>query len=234
MIAPRNSFPRRTVGSFGAALLLATVAACSGGAPPSAGSATSGSGGPKSSPVSSELTTSQPSPAMTRLDLTAIVIPPELPPSGMTLSDQGEGRAVLDQLPLFPDTAAELLAAPGFVDGRWSRFAGSLEDFEASKGFILTWVARYASPEDGMEAFAILLKELTSEDHYGWHGEDVGLGDEGTCAEGDNPQMGGLHETICVWRHGPLVMAVGGGSENETPIQADAEAMDARADAYVL
>jgi len=84
-----------------------------------------------------------------------------------------------------------------------------------------------------MEAFAILLNELTSDDHYGWDGGDVGLGAEGTCAQGDNPQMGGLHETICVWRHGPLVMVVGGGSENETPIQADAEAMDARADAYV-
>jgi hypothetical protein len=151
----------------------------------------------------------------------------------MTLSDDGEGRAVLEQLPLFPDTAAELLAAPGFVDGRWSRFAGSAEDFEASKGFILTWVARYASPEDATEAFAILLNELTSDDHYGWDGEEVGLGNEGTCAEGDNPQMGGLHETICAWRHGPLVMLVGGGSENETPIQADAETMDARADALL-
>jgi len=151
----------------------------------------------------------------------------------MTLSDRGEGRATLEQLPLFPDTAADLLSARGFVDGRWSRFAGSLEAFEASKGFILTWVTRYASPEDAMEAFAILLNELTSDDHYGWDGEDVGLGDEDTCAEGNNAQMGGLHETICVWRHGPLVMVAGGGSENETPIQADAEAMDARADAYV-
>jgi len=59
--------------------------------------------------------------------------PARIPPSGMTLSDQGEGRAVLEQLPLFPDTAAELLTAPGFVDGRWSRFAESLEDFEASR-----------------------------------------------------------------------------------------------------
>jgi len=111
----------------------------------------------------------------------------------MTLSDRGEGRATLEQLPLFPDTAADLLSARGFVDGRWSRFAGSLGAFEASKGFILTWVARYASPEDAMEAFAILLNELTSDDHYGWDGEDVGLGDEDTCAEGNNPQMGGLH-----------------------------------------
>ena len=216
---------RRLAALFGLSL---AMVAC--GAPPSAGSATSSSDGPKSAAGSSDQRSSQPSPTGTSLDLTAIVIPPESPPSGMTLSDQGQGRATLEQLPLFPDTAAKLLSAPGFVDGRWSRFAGSLEDFEASKGFILTWVARYSSPEDALEAFAILLDELTSDDHYGWDGEDVGLGDEGTCAEGNNPQMGGLHETICVWRHGPLVMVAGGGSENETPIQADAEAMDARAD----
>ena len=134
------------------------------------------------------------------------------------------------QLPLFSDTATGLLAAPGFVDGRWSRFAGSAEDFAASKGFILTWVVQYASPYDAESAFSILLNELQSDDHYGWGiGEDAGLGDEGTCLEGDNPQLGGLHETICLWRRGPLVMVAGGGSENEAPIRADAEAMDARA-----
>jgi hypothetical protein len=164
------------------------------------------------------------------MDLTGIVIPPESPPSGMTLSDEGAGPATLDQLPLFPDTATDLLAVPGFVDGRWSRFAGSAADFEASTAFILTWAVQYAAPSDAERASAILLNELQSDDHYGWGiGQDAGLGDEGTCREGDNPQLGGLHETICVWRHGPLVMVVGGGSENETPIQAEAEAMDARA-----
>jgi hypothetical protein len=168
------------------------------------------------------------------LDLAAIVIPPEFPPSGMMLSDDGEGPAALEQLPLFPDTAAELLAAPGFADGRWSRFAGSAEDFEASRGFILTWVARYTSPGDATGVFSILLNELQSDDHYGWGiGEDAGLGDQGTCLEGDNPQLGGLQETICLWRHGPLIMVVGGGSDNESPIQVDAAAMDARADALI-
>jgi hypothetical protein len=32
---------------------------------------------------------------------------------------------------------------------------------------------------------------------------------------------------------GPLVMIVGGGSENETPIESDAEAMEARANALI-
>jgi hypothetical protein len=181
------------------------------------------------SPAFSLQPTVHPSPTVIAMDLTAVVISPESPPPGRTLSDDGQGRAVLEQLPLSPDTAAELLAAPGFVDGRWSRF-----DFEASKGFVLTWVAQYAAPKDATEVFSISLNELQSDDHYGWGiGEDAGLGDQGTCLEGDNPQLGGLHETICLWRHGPLVMVVGGGSENETPIQVDAEAMDARADALI-
>ena len=168
------------------------------------------------------------------LDLDAIVIPPTSPPAGMKLSSDGHGRDALTRLPLFPDTAAALIAAPGFVDGRYSDFAGSAEDFEASRGFVLTWVAQYASPGDATGAFAILRNELESDDHYGWGmGEDAGLGDAGTCLEGDNPRLGGLHETICVWRRGTLVMIVGGGSANETPIPAAAEAMDARADAVL-
>jgi hypothetical protein len=126
------------------------------------------------------------------------------------------------------------LAATGFTDGRWSRFAGSAEDFESSKAFILTWVAQYASASAARVVSSILLDELQFGESYGWGvGEDAGLGDEGTCLEGDNAELGGLHETICVWRRGPLVMVVGGGSRNETPIPADAAAMDARADALL-
>lgn len=163
-------------------------------------------------------------------DLAAIVIAPDAPPGGMTLSDEGGGRAVFEQLPLSPDTATQLQATPGFVDGRWSRFAGSASDFESSRGFILTWVVEYASAENAEGALSILLNELQSDDHYGWGiGEDAGLGDEGTCLDGMNPQMGGLQETICVWRRAQLVMVAGGGTFNETPVQDDAAAMDARA-----
>lgn len=183
--------------------------------------------GPGGAPASPTL---HPSIAPGPLDLASVVIPPQEPPSGMTLSDEGGGRAVLQQLPLFPDTASELQATPGFVDGRWSRFAGSATDFEKSRGFILTWVAEYASDANARSALSILLEELQSEDHYGWGiGDDAGLGDEGTCLDGENPQMGGLQETICVWRRAQLVMVVGGGTFNETPVQDDAAAMDARA-----
>ena len=225
MIATLHSPRSRIFGGLGAALFLATLAACSEAAPSATTPAGSGS-----SSMSLEEPTSEPLPSATPFDLAAIVIPPESPPSGMTLSDYGKGPAVLEQLPLFPDTAAELLAAPGFIDGRWSRFAGSAEDFAASRGFILTWVVQYAAPHEARSVASILLNELQSDDRYGWGiGEDAGLGDEGTCLTGENPQMGGLHETIGVWRQDRLVMVVGGGSENGVPIETEAEAMQARA-----
>jgi hypothetical protein len=163
-------------------------------------------------------------------DLLAVVISPDAPPTGMTLSDDGGGREALEQLPLSPETAAQLQATRGFVDGRWSRFAGSESDFQDSRGFVLTWVVAFASVASAKRAASILLNELQSDDHYGWGiGNEAGLGDEGTCLDGKNPQMGGLQETICVWRRAQLVMVVGGGSLNETPVQDDAAAMDARA-----
>lgn len=167
--------------------------------------------------------------APTIRDLGSVVIAADEPRAGMTLSDAGDGRAALEQLPLFPDTASRLRAAPGFVEGRWSRFAGTEADFEDSRGFILTWVVRFEPEENARQVVSVLLNELQSDDHYGWGiGEDAGLGDEGTCLDGKNPQMGGLPETICVWRRGPLVMVVGGGIDNETPIRDEAAAMDAR------
>ncbi len=134
----------------------------------------------------------------------------------------------------FDREMAALLGAPGCVDGRWSRFAGAPEDFADSRNFVLTWLARYASEGAAAGVLEILRAELQSEDHYGWGtGGDAQLGDGGTCLEGDNPQLGGLHETICVWRRDTLVMIVGGGSNNEPPVPAEAGAMDGRAEALL-
>jgi hypothetical protein len=163
-------------------------------------------------------------------DLASIVIPPASPPAGMTLSSEGRGRATLERLPLFPQTAAALIAQPGFVDGRWTDFAGSPDDFAASTGFVLTWVVTYASETQAGGAYSILREELESPDRYGWgRGDEAGLGDEGTCLEGDSPRLDGLHETVCLWRRRSLVMVVGGGSKNETPIPVAAASMDSRA-----
>jgi hypothetical protein len=222
--APQQAFRRGIGAGPGATLLAVVLAACSGSAPTVQ----------PASPEASANRTPAPAPTVAPLDLAAIALATDAPPAATTLSDAGGGPRTLEQLPLSPETAAELLAAPGFVDGRWSRFAGSEADFAASKAFILTWVAQYGSTAAAKAVFAILLDELQSDDHYGWGvGEDAGLGDEGTCLEGDNPEMGGLHETICLWRRGSLVLIVGGGSENETPIPVDARAMDARAAALV-
>lgn len=214
---------------FAACLVLTlTLAACGlgTGEPPAA------TLGPGEAAPGSRLASPTPhaSVAPSPLPLTRVVIPPYQPPSGMSLSDEGGGRAALEQLPLFPETASQLQATPGFVDGRWSRFAGSESDFQASRGFILTWVVQYKSVGNARIAVASLLNELESDDHYDWGpGEDAGLGDEGTCLDGENPQMGGLQETICVWRRAQLVIVVGGGIDNETPVQDEAAAMDARA-----
>ncbi len=168
------------------------------------------------------------------LELESVIIPPDEPPPNTTLSGEGRGRGTLGELPLFPSTAAELVTAPGFVDGRWSRFAGSEEDFAESRNFILTWVVQYATTDEAEAVVARLLNELQSEDRYGWGiGKDAGLGDEGTCLDGENPQLGGHPETICVWRRGPLVMVVGGGNRNPTPVPDDAAAMDARAESIL-
>ena len=209
----------RTRRLIGCLVLSLTVAACGIGT----GGSPAGSVGPGEDARSS----ATPRP----LDLASVVIAPDQPPGGMTMSDEGGDRAVLGQLPLFPDSAAQLRAVPGFVGGRWSRFAGSASDFEASRGFILTWVVAYDSEANAERAVDILLNELESDDHYGWGiGADAGLGDEGTCLDGENPQMGGLRETICVWRRAQVVMVVGGGDDNATPIEDEAAAMDARTD----
>ena len=224
VVGERSTSTRRRAACL---MLTLTLAACG-----------LGSGGPhdaKVRPAGSALASRVASPALQasvvpRGQLARVVIPPDQPPSGMSLSDEGGGPAVLEQLPLFPETASQLQAMPGFVDGRWSRFAGRESDFQASRGFILTWVVQYESVGNARSAVAILLNELESDDHYGWGpGEDAGIGDEGTCLDGENPQMGGLEETICVWRRARLVMVVGGGIDNETPVQDEAAAMDTRA-----
>jgi hypothetical protein len=159
------------------------------------------------------------------MDLAAVVISPDTPPTGMAPSGGRDGH-VLGRLPLSPTRSSDLQAQSGFVTGSYSQFSGP-------SGFLLTWAAQYASEAEAEGAVSIVLDELQSDDGYGWGtGDDAGLGDEGTCLEGDNPREGGLHETICVWRNGPLVLVIGGDSSDAT-VQSFAEEMDSRADAIL-
>jgi hypothetical protein len=141
-------------------------------------------------------------------------------------SDGGRDGQILGRLPLSPSRASDFQGQSGFVTGSYSTFSGS-------SGFLLTWAAQYASEVEAAQAVSVVLDDLQSDDGYGWGiGDDAGLGDEGTCLEGDNPQEGGLHETICAWRNGPLVLVVGGAS-GEATVQSIAEEMDSRADAVL-
>jgi hypothetical protein len=159
------------------------------------------------------------------MDLAAVVISADTPPTGMS-SDGGRDGQILGRLPLSPRRASQLQSQSGFVTGSYSTFSGP-------SGFLLTWAVQYASEAEAAGATSIVLDELQSDDGYGWgRGDDAGFGDEGTCLEGDNPQEGGLHETICVWRNGPFVLVVGGDSSDAT-VQSFAEQMDSRADAIL-
>ena len=141
-------------------------------------------------------------------------------------SDGGRDGQILGRLPLSRSRASDFQDQSGFVTGSYSTFSGP-------GGFLLTWAAQYASEGEAADAVSIVLDDLQSDDGYGWgRGDDTGLGDEGTCLEGDNPQEGGLHETICAWRNGPLVLVVGGAS-SETTVQSLAEDMDSRAHAVL-
>jgi hypothetical protein len=159
------------------------------------------------------------------MDLGAVVFSADAPPPGMS-SDGGRDGQILGRLPLSRERSSALRDHSGFVTGSYSMFSGP-------SGFLLTWAAQYASEAEAASAASIVLDELQSDDGYGWgYGDDAGLGDEGTCREGDNPQVGGLHETICVWRNGPLVLVIGGESSDAT-VESIAEEMDSRADAIL-
>ena len=78
-------------------------------------------------------------------------------------------------------------------------------------------------------AFEMYLDELLSDHGYAAPvtGEG-GLGDEGLCAEFDNPALGGLHEDACLWRNGSLILIAGGTLQPDAILRL-AQAMDQRA-----
>jgi hypothetical protein len=82
--------------------------------------------------------------------------------------------------------------------------------------------------DNAEHAFDLYLDELLSDEGYGvGSGTEAGLGDQGICAEFDNPELL-MHETACIWRNGNLVLAAGG-SLAPDDIHTIAEGMDARA-----
>ena len=161
-------------------------------------------------------------------DLRSIVVAPDAPPAGMGHDATAEGAEVLSRV-IMSTQVTELLpvlAQPGFVAGRYTEFSGE-------SGALLSWAARFDSPESASGAYAMYLVEFASEQAYGLSASSkAGLGDEGACDEGDvvidRATGATLREAICLWRVDDLVMAAGGPMP-APELRTIAEAMNARA-----
>jgi hypothetical protein len=166
--------------------------------------------------------TTTPTATADRVDLSAVVVSASTAPSGLQIEHTDTGLAVLLHKVISGRTA-EFVALEGFLDGMYTEASGA-------PGVLLSLALAFDSPAHAHAAFALFLDELHSDRGYrAGSGVDADLGEEGTCTEFDNPAIGGLHESACLWRHGRLVLISGGTLSPET-IHDVAEGMDARAD----
>lgn len=182
------------------------------------------------SPAATSVASPAASTSTATLDLSLIVVQPEDSPPEQELTGTATGRDVLVE-PLHSQSALDRIAAQsGFVDGLSRSFSGA-------GGSLLSWVTQFETEGDAESAFLVYLDELQLEGGYAFGiGAKAGLGDEGTCLQGNNPFLDGLHEAICVWRSGTLVLIAGGPIEPDSPqtsfeIRSIADAMDALATA---
>ena len=193
------------------ALTFTVVMACTGAAMPTA----------VPSAVSPQPTEGSP-PAAPALDPADIVLAPAAAPPGTSNDSVVEGPPVLTRV-VISGREAEFLALDGFAAGRYTQFSGD-------GGLLLSLGLVFDTVGDAERAFDLYLDELQSDEGYGvgTGGVDAGLGDEGTCADFDNPALGGLHENACLWRQGTLVLLSGGTLEPDA-IHSIAEGMEERA-----
>jgi len=153
-------------------------------------------------------------------DAADIALAAHAAPPGMTFDGTGEDAAALTVV-VVSGRDAEFASLAGFSDGHFRTFSGDA-------GAVLSLALVFNDASDAEAAFTLYLDELESEDGYGLDGgRAADWGDEGTCASGPTPTPIG-EETICVWRTGPVVMAIGGAMD---PDQFDAigAGMDRRA-----
>lgn len=157
-------------------------------------------------------------------DLAAIVLAPDAAPAGVHNDTVVEGTPVLTRV-VISGRDLEFLGLTGFAAGRYSQFSGE-------GGLLLSLGLLFDTDTDAERAFDLYLDELRSDEGYGAGagagGVGAGLGQEGTCAEFDNPALDGLHENACLWRQGTLVLLAGGTLERDV-IRSIADGMDARA-----
>ena len=142
--------------------------------------------------------------AMPRPDLSAIVLDADSAPDGMRLDGTND--------------AASEVATRVVISGRDSLFseleglrAGRYSDFSDEDGVLLSLGLEFEAATTAGHAFDLFLDELESDAGYGFDAPtSERIGDEGKCTEGANPALGGLHERICLWRRGSVVLIAGG------------------------
>lgn len=141
-------------------------------------------------------------------------------PPGTAFNGSGDGQEARTSV-IVSGRSEEILALPGFVEGQYRTFSGD-------GGAVLVLALVFDTTEHADGAFAAYLEELSSDEGYGLgSGTPTAWGDEGTCATGPVPTPLG-EETICLWRTGSAVMAVGGALEDER-LFTIAQDMDERA-----
>jgi hypothetical protein len=149
-----------------------------------------------------------------------IVLAADAAPAGMSFNGTGEEESALTAV-VISGRDAEFRALAGFADGHFRTFSGE-------SGALLSLALVFDDAGDAGTALTLFLDELESDEGYGLDGgESSDWGDEGVCASGPVPTPIG-EETICVWRTGQVLMALGGGMELEQFEDIAAE-MDRRA-----
>jgi hypothetical protein len=114
------------------------------------------------------------------------------------------------------------LALPGWADARYSQYSGE-------GGLFMSLGVQFDTVENADRGFDLFLDELESEEGYGLDSRtSERIGDEGTCTEGANRDVGGVHERFCLWRTGQVIL-VAAGTLEWADLHAIAHAMDSRA-----
>ena len=140
-------------------------------------------------------------------DAGEIALAADAAPPGMAFNGTYEGTEALTEV-VISGRDAEFLRLTGFVDGHVRTFSGD-------GGALLSLALVFDDPTHATTAFRLFLDELESDDGYGLDvGQATDWGDQGTCASGPTPTPLGA-ETICVWRSGQVVMALGGAMDPE-------------------
>lgn len=139
------------------------------------------------------------------VDLAGIVLDANSAPEGTSQDETGETQAEVVDRVVVSGRESQFLELAGWSESRYSQFSGE-------GGLFMSLGVQFDSVANAEHAFDLFLDELESEEGYGLdsrhHPEQIG--DEGRCTEGANQDLGGIHERICLWRTGKMILVAGG------------------------